>query len=199
MASWDKVIEAVRLAEQEKNYRGAALILLWRAFGMRFREGALADLRRMKAEADQYRAVWIKDGTKGGFVSDDRWIPVESVQWQALDYAIHAVSEKATCLIDTNRSLKEFINRHANPVRKLLKQVGIESPKDLRAENFIEVYERESGQLAPLKQSGPFDRAADLRAREVVGQSGGHKRATISSSYVGKRHRSDLHAEEVRQ
>lgn len=191
MASWDKVIEAVRLAEKDENFRGAALIFMWRAFGMRLREAALADLHRMRSEAEMYRAVWINEGTKGGFVSEDRWIPVESVQWQALDYAIHTISDTGTCLIDTNSSLKEFLNRHADPVRKVLKQVGIESPKELRAENFIELYERESGQPAPLKQSGPFDREADLRGREVVGKSGGHKRPTISSSYIGKRHRSD--------
>lgn len=199
MASWDKVIEAVRLAEQKGNYRGAALILLWRAFGMRFREAALADLHRMKSEADRYRAIWVEEGTKGGFVSEDRWIPVESVQWQALDYALHTISETGICLIDTNSSLKEFLNRHANPIRKVLKQVGIECPKDLRAENFIEAYERESGQSAPLKQDGAFDRAADLRARQTVGHRGGHKRLSVSSSYVGKRHRSDRAAEEVRQ
>ncbi|MCR9188520.1 MAG: hypothetical protein NXH96_06965 [Alteromonadaceae bacterium] len=199
MASWDKVIEAVRLAEKAGNYRGAALILLWRAFGMRLREAALADLHRMRSEAEMYRAVWIWEGTKGGFVSEDRWIPVESVQWQALDYAIHTISDTGTCLIDTNSSLKEFLARHAPPIRKVLKQVGIKSPKELRAENFIELYERESGQAAPLKQSGPFDRGADLRGREVVGKSGGHKRPTVSSAYIGKRHRSDRPGEEAEQ
>lgn len=198
MASWDKVTEAVRLAEKEGNYRGAALILLWRAFGMRLREAALADLHRMRSEAEMYRAVWIWEGTKGGFISEDRRIPVESVQWQALDYAIHTISDTGTCLIDTNSSLKEFLKCCADPVRKVLKRVGIESPKALRAENFIEVYERESGQAAPLKQSGPFDRRADLRGREVVGKFGGHQRATISSSYIGKRHRSDRRGQEVR-
>ena len=102
-------------------------------------------------------------------------------------------------MIDTNISLKEFINRHANPVRKVLKHVGIESPKELRAENFIEVYERESGQPAPLKNTGPFDKAADLRARQTVSHRSGHQRPTISSSYVGKRYRSDRPEEENRQ
>jgi len=120
------------------------------------------------------------------------------VQWQALDYAIHTISDTGTCLIDTNSSLKEFITRHADPIRKVLKEVGIKSPKELRAENFIELYERESGQAAPLKHSGPFDRRADLRGREVVGKSGGHKRSTISSSYIGKRPRSDRPSEEIR-
>src|SRR5690554_5187987 len=106
MATWDKVIEAVRLAEAGNNYRGAAMVLLWRAFGMRFREAALADLHRMKWEADTYGAVNILEGTKGGFKSELRWIPVESVQWQALDYALHAISSSGTCLIDTNISLK---------------------------------------------------------------------------------------------
>lgn len=59
LATWDKVLDAVRLAEAMGNYRGAALVLLWRAFGMRFREAALADLHRMKAEADIYNAVRI--------------------------------------------------------------------------------------------------------------------------------------------
>lgn len=171
------------------------MVLLWRAFGMRFREAALADLHRMKTEADTYGAVRILEGTKGGFKSEHRWIPIESVQWQALDYALHAISSSGSCLIDTNKSLKEFLNRHANPMRPILKQVGINCPKDLRAEAFIEVYERESGQPAPLKQSGPFDREADSVGRQVVGHRGGHKRPTVSSSYVGKRHRAN-HGEE---
>ncbi len=198
MATWDKVIEAVQLAEAKGNYRGAALVLLWRAFGMRFREAALADLHRMKAEADIYNAVWILEGTKGGFKSEDRRIPVESVQWQALDYALHNISSSGTCLIDTNNSLIEFLNRHANPMRPILKHVGIQCPKDLRAENFIEVYERTSGQLAPLKQVGAYDREADSVGREAVGHQGGHKRPTISSSYVGKKHRTNR-GEQARQ
>lgn len=199
LATWDKVLDAVRLAEAMGNYRGAALVLLWRAFGMRFREAALADLHRMKAEADIYNAVRILEGTKGGFKSEDRRIPVESVQWQALDYALHSISGTGTCLIDTNNSLKEFLNRHANPMRPILKQVGINCPKDLRAEAFIEVYERETGQPAPLKQSGPFDREADSVGREVVGHRGGHKRTTVSSSYVGKRPRANHDEEEAGQ
>lgn len=191
MATWDKVIEAVRLAEAKKNYRGAAMVLLWRAFGMRFREAALADLHRMKTEADTHGVAWILEGTKGGFKSEHRWIPIESVQWQALDYALHTISSSGTCLIDTNKSLKEFLNRHAYPMRPILKQVGIDCPKDLRAEAFIEVYERESGQSAPLKQTGEFCREADLVGRQVVSHWGGHKRIPISSSYVGKRHRAN--------
>jgi hypothetical protein len=191
MATWDKTLEAVRLAEAKGNYRGAAMVLLWRAFGMRFREAALADLHRMKAEADNYGAAWILEGTKGGFKSEDRRIPIESVHWQALDYALHTISNSGTCLIDTNKSLKEFLNQYANPMRPILKQVGIDCPKDLRAEAFIEVYERESGQSAPLKQTGKFCREADLVGRQVVSHWGGHKRLPISSSYVGKRHRAN--------
>ena len=199
MATWDKALEAVRLAEAKGNYRGAALALLWRAFGMRFREAALADLHRMKAEVENYGAVWILEGTKGGFKSEHRRIPIESVQWQALDYALHTISSSGTCLIDTNKSLKEFLNRHANPMRPILKQVGIRCPTDLRADNFIDVYERETGQPAPLKLTGPFDREADLAGREVVGDRGGHKRPTNSASYIGKRHRTNYDGEGARQ
>ncbi|QCF26535.1 integrase domain-containing protein [Hydrocarboniclastica marina] len=190
-ATWDKVIEAVRLAETAGNYRGAALVLLWRAFGMRFREAAQANLHRMMTEAQAYGTARVLEGTKGGFRSDDRRIRIESVQWQALDYALHTISISGTCLIDTNTSLKEFLNRHASPMRQILKQVGIQCPKDLRAERFIDVYERASGQPAPLKQYGSFDREADAIGRLAVGHEGGHKRPTISTSYVGERHRTN--------
>jgi integrase len=198
-ATWDKINQAVELAEQQGNIRGAAFILMTRAFGMRAREAALADLNRLKKELDLNGAVLVLEGTKGGFKSEDRIIQVESDQRRALEYAINAVSESGTCLIDTNDSYKEFLNRCINPVRHFLKAVGIRCPHDLRAEMFIEAYEQESGQQAPLKQCGPFDRDADLRGRKAVGKQGGHKRPTISSSYVGKRHRTDRDGEATRQ
>jgi len=197
-ASWDKIYQAVELAEQQGNIRGAAFILMTRAFGMRAREAALADLSRLKKELDLNGSVHVLEGTKGGFKSEDRIIQIEAEQRRALEYAINAVSESGTCLIDTNDSYKEFLNRCINPVRPLLKAVGIRCPHDLRAEMFIEVYERESGQQAPLKQCGAFDRDADLLGRKAVGRHGGHKRPTVSTSYIGKRHRTNREGEETR-
>lgn len=46
--------------------RAAAIAQLARATGMRLREAILADLPRLKREAEQYGKINIQDGTKGG-------------------------------------------------------------------------------------------------------------------------------------
>jgi hypothetical protein len=196
-ATWEKTNLAVRLAENQGNHRGAAFILLERAFGMRAQEAALANLHRLKAELDLNGAVFVLDGTKGGFKSTDRKIKIESDQRHALEYALNVISKSGVCLVDTNTSYREFLHRCINPVRPLLKEAGIRCPRDLRAERFIDVYEQESGQLAPMKQKGPFDREADNKGRQKVSHEGGHKRLRISSSYVGKRHRTNLDKSEA--
>ena len=190
-ATWEKVESAAELAERQGNIRGAAFLLMARAFGMRAKEAALADLYRLRSEVDQEGAVLVLEGTKGGFKSEDRLIQIELQQRRALEFALSAISESGTCLVDTNASYKEFLDRCIQPIRKILKSVGIRCPHDLRAENFIDEYERVSGQLAPVKKAGAFDRAADLRGRDAVGRRGGHKRTSVASSYVGKRHRKD--------
>ncbi|EMP56951.1 site-specific recombinase, phage integrase family protein [Marinobacter santoriniensis NKSG1] len=190
-ATWEKVELAVELAEQKGHFRGAAFILMGRAYGMRSRESALADLHRLKLEMDLKGAVLVLDGTKGGYKSEDRLIQIESHQRRALEYALSVISETGTCLVDTNASYEEFRNRCIQPIRPILKSVGIRCPHDLRAERFIDVYEKESGQLAPVKQTGPFDREADLRGRKAVSRESGHQRPTVPSSYIGKRHRTN--------
>ena len=56
--------------------RAAAIVQLARATGMRLREAILADLPRLKHEAEQYGKINIQDGTKGGRsgASAPRWI-----------------------------------------------------------------------------------------------------------------------------
>lgn len=188
-ANWEKIHRAVSLAEASGNFRGAALVLLARAFGMRLREAGLANLDRLKTEGDLYGKVYVLDGTKGGRKSEDRFVEMKADQWHALEYALNLISESESCLVDGNDSYREFINRCVNPLRKVLKQAEVRCMHDLRAERLIEVYERDSGQLAPLKQFGPFDRDADLVGRRSTSHEAGHKRLTAPSSYIGKRHR----------
>lgn len=64
--SWPEVHLAINLMQNENNQRGAAFTLLIRAFGLRVRESALADLTRWKTEARKLGKINVIDGTKGG-------------------------------------------------------------------------------------------------------------------------------------
>jgi hypothetical protein len=196
-ATDEKIETAVQLAEESGNHRGAALIQMSRAFGLRIREASLANLFRLQHEAEAFGEVRILDGTKGGRKSDDRTVAMGPRQYEALHYAMSTISEEAECLMDTNTSYKEFISQCVNPTRKALKQAGIRCSHDLRAERLIERYEEESGQAAPVKrEEGPFDRDADLRGRKAVQTESGHGRISVAPSYVGKRHRKSTNKQE---
>jgi hypothetical protein len=188
-ATWEKIDYAISLAEAAGNFYGAALLLMARAFGMRLREAALADLNRLKKEAELNGNVVVLEGTKGGRRSDDRVIEMGPAQWRALGYALNLISESESCLVDDCGSYRNFVSQRVAPLRKILKISGVRCMHDLRAERLIDVYEWKSGQQAPIKKSGPFDRDADLVGRAASSNAAGHGRPRIASSYIGKRHR----------
>src|SRR3546814_6006445 len=72
-----------------KQPRAAAITQLARATGMRLREAILADLPRLKREAEQLGRINIQDGTKGGRsgASAPRWIMVSDQICRALAFA----------------------------------------------------------------------------------------------------------------
>lgn len=190
----DNIELAVRLAELDNNPRGAAMILLARAFGMRLREAALADLNRFQSESAQFRRVWILDGTKGGRKSKSRFVVVGPKQQEALDYALATIPNQQNCLVDAYGSYRRFINQVINPMRLSLKSAGIRCFKDLRTERMIEIYEEHCGQAVPLKQTGGFNRDSDLKGRWEVSREAGHGRIGVAASYIGKRARKNQEA-----
>lgn len=190
----DNIRLAVSLAELDNNSRGAAMILLARAFGMRLREAALANLKRLQSESVEFGRVWILDGTKGGRRSRERFVVVGTSQQEALDYALATIPNQHDCLVDAYGSYRRFINQVINPMRTSLKGAGIRCFKDLRAERMIEIYEGHCGHPAPLKQTGAFNRDADLEGRREVSREAGHGRIGVAASYIGKRARKDQEA-----
>lgn len=188
-ADWTRIDSAVAMAEKLRNPRGAALILLCRAFGMRLREACLANLDRLRSEADKLGSVRVLDGTKGGRKSGDRIISVGPRQQHALDYACRVRDPKSGCLVNPDEDLRTFVIRTVSPMRPILKQVGIRHFHDLRAQFLIDAYEAESGQPAPLRGTGPYDPAADHQARISGAKLAGHGRISPMVSYVGARPR----------
>ena len=62
----EQVMRIVDALGEHQMPRSAAIAQLARATGMRLRKAILADLLRLKREAEHYDKINIQDGTKGG-------------------------------------------------------------------------------------------------------------------------------------
>jgi len=164
--------------------RGAAVMLLARAWGMRVRECILQDLDRMKREIEATGEAAILEGCKGGRKSRDRTITATEFRMEALNYAIEVRPEGSKNLLSATDNLKRFLIRELNPCRVILKAAGIPHFRELRAGFAQDVYEEILQGPSPLK--APIrDKVMDLVARDEVARQLGHKRRSVSSSYVG--------------
>lgn len=164
--------------------RGAALILLARAWGMRVRECILQDLDRMKREIEATGEAAILEGCKGGRKAKDRTIKSNEFRMEALNYAIDVRPEGSRNLLSETDTVRSFLRTEINPCRQFLRSSGIPHFMELRAGFAQDIYEEEMGGPSPLK--GPIrDKVMDRIAREEVSRQLGHNRASVASSYVG--------------
>lgn len=184
-ADQDRVQTAVERLRRAGHARVACLVLLCRAFGMRLREAALADLDRLVDEAERTGEVRILEGTKGGRRSDDRVIEVGETQRHALRTALQHQPSGSRNLLRPTETWVSFWHAIA-PARALLSSCGIVSFRELRAAFAVELYERLAGQPAPF-EGPPHDSEADYRARCEVARQLGHGRAAVASAYIGGR------------
>ncbi|MDT0513400.1 MULTISPECIES: integrase domain-containing protein [unclassified Halomonas] len=178
------VKDASDALQKAHNPRAAAILLLARAFGMRVREASLANLERLKREALKNGECRILEGTKGGRRCNDRTIPMEEEQWNALNYALQTSPKNSNNLLEANESFIEFRRKFVNPGRLILQAYGLISYQEMRAAFAIETYEEEAGHLAPIKCT-PTNREAHLRAQKLTARRLGHYRANVSRAYIG--------------
>lgn len=115
-----EVEQAADALRKINNPRAAAVLLLARAFGMRAREAALANLERLKCEALKKGECRILEGTKGGRRSDDRKIPMGKKKWEALNYALQQSPCNSKNLLTKNESFIDFLRKVINPGRLTL-------------------------------------------------------------------------------
>lgn len=181
---WKNVALAVAELDRKNNPRAAAALRLTRAFGMRVREAALADLHRLYKEGIANGECIILEGTKGGRRADDRCIPMGDAQWEALNYAMQHSPDGSKNLIDSEEKYTEFLYRVINPARQTLKQYDLKSYREMRAAFAVDTYEEEAGHPAPIK-SKPVNQEAHLRALLVTSKRLGHNRPEIAHAYVG--------------
>lgn len=105
--------------------RGAAVMMLARAWGMRVREAILQDLDRMKREIEKTGEAAILEGCKGGRKSKDRTIKVSELRLEALIYAIEVRPQGSKNLLSETDTVKAFLLRELNPCRCILKNSGV--------------------------------------------------------------------------
>jgi hypothetical protein len=175
----------------EQHPRAAAIELLARATGMRLRETMLADLPRLKREAEHYGKINIQDGTKEGRsgASAPRWITVNDHIRSALAFAHHVSHDGSRNLLAPNETYLDFQRGIVRPARDILHQHSLKGFHEMRATYACERYEQITHHPAPINggRCYQFDRHLDREARVQISYELGHGRIDVLSAYIGGR------------
>ena len=171
--------------------RAAAIAQLARATGMRLREAILADLPRLKREAEHYGKINIQEGTKGGRsgASAPRWIMVDEHIRDALRFAEQVSPDGSRNLLAPHESYLDFQRGIIRLARHLLHQHNLKGFHELRAAYACERYEQITHHLAPINGGRCYqlDRRLDQEARVQISYELGHGRIDVVSVYIGGR------------
>ncbi|PLR65347.1 integrase [Pseudomonas sp. QC2] len=171
--------------------RATAIVQLARATGMRLREAILADLVRLKREAEQLGKINIQDGTKGGRSGAfaPRWIVADEYVREALNYAEHVSPEGSRNLLAPNESYRDLQLAVLRPARDILHTHNLKGFHELRAAYACERYEQITQHSAPVNCGHCFqlDPRLDREARVQISYELGHRRIDIASAYIGGR------------
>ena len=171
--------------------RAAAIVQLARTTGMRMREAILADLPRLKREAEHYDKINIQDGNKGGRcgATAPRWITVDDHIREALRYAEQVSPDGSRNLLAPNESYLDFQPSVIRPARNILHTHNLKGFHELRAAYACERYEQITHHLAPINggRCRRLDPRLDREARLQISYELGHGRIDVVSAYIGGR------------
>ncbi|MBD9608839.1 integrase domain-containing protein [Pseudomonas sp. PDM08] len=169
--------------------RAAAIVQLARATGMRLREAILADLPRLKREAEHYGKINIQDGTKGGRsgASAPRWITVDDHIRDALGFAKQVSPTGSRNLLAPNESYLDFLQGIVCPARDIIHKHDLKGFHKLRAAYACERYEQITHHPAPINGGHCYqlDRRLDQEARVQISYELGHNRIVVVAAYIG--------------
>ncbi|MHC5196013.1 integrase domain-containing protein [Pseudomonas frederiksbergensis] len=187
----EHVKRIVEVLCEHQQPRAAAIGQLTRAAGMRLREAILADLPRLKREAEQFGKMNIQDGTKGGRsgASAPRWIRVDDHIREALRFAEQVSPDGSHNLLAPNESYLDFQREIIRPARDLLHKHNLKGFHELRAAYACERYEQIARYPAPVNGGRIYrlDRHLDRVARAQISHELGHGRIDVVSAYIGGR------------
>lgn len=173
----------------EQHPRAAAIVHLARATGMRLREAILADLPRLKREAEQYGKINIQDGTKGVRCGTKapRWIMVDEHIRDAIRFADLISPNDSRNLLAPTESYLDFQQQVVRPARDILHQQGLKGFHELRAAYACDRYKQITHHRAPIfgGRCYQFNRQVDQKARVQISYEFGHGRIDVVSAYIG--------------
>ncbi|EPL15430.1 phage integrase [Pseudomonas sp. CF161] len=162
-----------------------------RTTGMRLREAILANMPRLKREAEHYGKINIQDGTKGGRggATAPRWIMVDDHIREALGYAEQVLPHGSRNLLAPNESYLNFQQRVVRPARDILHTHYLKGFHELRAAYACERYEQITNHPAPINGGScrRLDPRLDREARLQISYELGHGRIDVTSAYIGSR------------
>jgi hypothetical protein len=171
--------------------RAAAIVQLTRATGMRLREAILADLPRLKREAEYYGKINIQEGTKGGRSGAlaPRWIIMNDHIREALAFAHQVLPDGSHNLLAPDERYLDFQQIIVRPARDILHTHNLKGFHELRAAYACERYKQITHHYAPINSGNCFqlDRHLDQQAREKISYELGHGRIDVISAYIGGR------------
>jgi hypothetical protein len=184
-----RIVDALR----EQYPRVAAIMQLARVTGMRLRlrEAILADLPRLKREAEHYGKINIQDGTKRGRsgASAPRWIKVDDHIREALRHAEQVSPIGSRNLLAPNESYLDFQQQIIRPTRYVLHAQNLKGFHELRAAYACERYKQITGHEAPVIGGNYYqqNRAVDKKARLQISYELWHGRTDVIAAYIGAR------------
>jgi integrase len=136
-------------------------------------------------ESDEGDFFVVKHGTKGGRV---RRIPIDTPEKRAaVDFAKSLVAHPSQFLGDPSKTLKQNLDRHRNTLVRfgLTKaELGV-TGHGLRTGYGLDLYERLTGEPAPVRGGSAVPAEKDRAARLKIAEDYGHGRTSISTAYVG--------------
>ncbi|HEY4126687.1 MAG TPA: hypothetical protein VGN70_01430 [Gammaproteobacteria bacterium] len=161
----------------------AALELIG-AFGLRRAESLLIDLHL--ADRGFYLVIYI--GSKGG-----RWrcAPIDEPRKRALLDRLKGIFPAGQALIGSlheisKDSAKQKFSRVLREVVGISKEESGCTSHGLRAEYLCILYEKLTGEKAPIQGGAPVAPRRDRAARAILARVSGHTRRHISRYYIGK-------------
>lgn len=161
--------------------RGAAVVELARALGLRSKEASLINAKGALRQAQQDGKVRVTSGTKGG---RSREVPITHPrQLEALTRAAAAQGD-ARSLVPPQQTWREWREGGLRDAREALQAADIGRLHELRAAYAAERYQQLTGHL-PTLLGGQASREADQAARLTIAQELGHGRVAIMTSYLG--------------
>ncbi|WP_440094294.1 integrase domain-containing protein [Pseudomonas syringae] len=171
--------------------RAAAIVLLARATGMRLREAILADLPRLRREANDLGRINIQDGTKSGRagVSAPCWISVDNNVRGALGFAWQVSPAGSRNMIAPHANYLNVLQDIIRPAWEILHAHNLNDFHELRAAYACERYEQITRHRAPINgsQCCQVDSQLDRGARRQISYELGHARIDVVAAYIGGR------------